>query len=893
MTLSPTPLRHPLKWSRPLVGRGSPSTHGWIIDAYGDYDRDSMVLWLWNEQGAHRIEDPGFLPTFFLHAPPAELPALRRRIEILDGVREVREVERRIALEDEEPRPVLEIVPRHYRDLPKVARILDSNGGYVDHKLFNVDLRPSQRYMMEHGIFPMGLVRHANGRWTPEEEHFALDYPLPPLRRSLLDLHVDNPMGIPRMQDRLLGARVEDDEVDGDEESILRGIEALVRSKDPDVLLTDGGDAFTMPYLARKVADLGMDLQLGRDRDRFAERKGKSYFTYGKIVYKPGQYLLRGRLHLDRGHFAYRESALAGLAELSRLSTLTPQEQARLTPGTAISAMQVNLAVRDGCLVIWKKNRPEDFKTAEDLVLGDRGGVIFEPEGGLAQGLYELDFSALYPSIMVKYNISPECLDCPCCDRAAISVPGLKYHLCTSRVGLIPRVLKPILERRRYYKKMKKEPGPLEEVYRDRDAILKWLLVTTFRLHRVQECAIWTNRVPRGNQRIRAGPSRPYDGNRGESQLRCRARHRGLHVAPRPGGGGSDPTRDRPPRRLHGPHNRARGPLQVDCVPPVQDDRRGRAEPVLRPPRQRGVQAPGNRTPEARHSGIHQRRAGGDARRPQRGGHRRGVPRADPEGGGRPPVRREADPRQRDPAAGVHPHEERHEGPRRVRRPHRHGRRAAAAEGPRVHDRAGRERAVPRDGHEEPGLRGEGEGRGVPGGERAGGDVGVHPAPVPLRADPARAVRVHGGAAPRGVPGPQRPRDRPRTRGGDRRRGGLQDPRGGQRPQRGRVPEGVAGGEPAGAGGRGDRSLTSHAPFPWRRTRSGSTSRGPRGMARASRSRRGRGPGGSSGRRSPTSGRTGRSSTSSCGTRGSSRRSSQSMPPLWCRTGLAAARGTA
>jgi len=437
-----------------------------------------MVLWLWNEQGAHRIEDPRFLPTFFLHAPPAELPALRRRIEILDGVREVREVERRIALEDEEPRPVLEIVPRHYRDLPKVARILDSNGGYVDHKLFNVDLRPSQRYMMEHGIFPMGLVRHANGRWTPEEEHFALDYPLPPLRRSLLDLHVDNPMGIPRMQDRLLGARVDEDEVDGDEESILRGIEELVRTKDPDVLLTDGGDAFTMPYLARKAAELGVDLQLGRDRDRFAERKGKSYFTYGKIVYKPGQYLLRGRLHLDRGHFAYRESALAGLAELSRLSTLTPQEQARLTPGTAFTAMQVNLAHKDGTLVLWKKNRPEGFKSAEDLLRGDRGGFIFEPEVGLHEGLYELDFFALYPSIMVGCNISAETLDCPCCTLDGRAVPELRYHFCRRRLGLIPRVLKPVLERRRYYKKMKREPGPLQEIYVGRDTILKWLLVT-------------------------------------------------------------------------------------------------------------------------------------------------------------------------------------------------------------------------------------------------------------------------------------------------------------------------------------------------------------------------------------------------------------------------------
>jgi DNA polymerase elongation subunit (family B) len=346
--------------------------------------------------------------------------------------------------------------------------------------LFNVDVRFSQRYAMEHGIFPMGLVRYANSTWTAEEEHFALDYPLPPLKQSFLDLRVDQPLGIPRMTDRLLGAKVDDDEINGDEETILRGIEEIVHSKNPDILLTEDGDSFAMPYLARKATEHGLDLQLGRDPQPFRERQGKSYFTYGKIVYKPGQYLLRGRLHLDRGHFAYRESDLAGLAELSRLSTLTPQEQARLTPGTAFTAMQVVQAHHDGCLALWKKNRPEEFKTAEYLLRGDRGGFIFEPEVGLHEGLYELDFSSLYPNIMVKYNISPETLGCRCCEFDGRSVPELTYHLCARRVGLIPRVLKPIIERRRYYKKMKREPGPLEEVYRDRDAILKWLLVTAF-----------------------------------------------------------------------------------------------------------------------------------------------------------------------------------------------------------------------------------------------------------------------------------------------------------------------------------------------------------------------------------------------------------------------------
>src|SRR3989454_3445603 len=141
-----------------------------------------MVLWLWNERGAHRIEDPRVVPTFFLHAPPSELPEIRRRIEILDGVREVRDVSKRIALEDDEPRPVLEIVPRHYRDIRGLAHILDSNGGDVDHRLFNVDLRFSQRDAIEHDIFPMGLLHYANGVWRGGKGDLAPRHSLPGIR---------------------------------------------------------------------------------------------------------------------------------------------------------------------------------------------------------------------------------------------------------------------------------------------------------------------------------------------------------------------------------------------------------------------------------------------------------------------------------------------------------------------------------------------------------------------------------------------------------------------------------------------------------------------------------------------------------------------------------------
>ena len=215
-------------------------------------------------------------------------------------MKEVREVERRVDIGREETAPVLEVVPRHYRELQDIAKIVDSNGGYHDYALYNVDLRFGQRYCLKHAIFPFGLLWYSNGRWRAEEEQFALDYPIPPLRPALLDLRVDAPLGIPRFQDKLLSARVGDIEVGGSESEILEKLGAAVKKLDPDVILTDNGDAFLMSYLARKAAEHTVPLQLGRDPDRFVERRGKSYFTYGKIVYKPGQYLLKGRLHLDR-----------------------------------------------------------------------------------------------------------------------------------------------------------------------------------------------------------------------------------------------------------------------------------------------------------------------------------------------------------------------------------------------------------------------------------------------------------------------------------------------------------------------------------------------------------------------------------------------------------------
>ena len=86
--------------------------------------------------------------------------------------------------------------------------------------------------------------------------------------------------------------------MDGTEEDVLQGVLELVRRKDPDIILTQNGDSFYLPYLSHRAEMLGMEFDLGREKG-VRNAKGKSYFTYGRIVYKPPAQKLRGRIHID------------------------------------------------------------------------------------------------------------------------------------------------------------------------------------------------------------------------------------------------------------------------------------------------------------------------------------------------------------------------------------------------------------------------------------------------------------------------------------------------------------------------------------------------------------------------------------------------------------------
>jgi len=147
-----------------------------------------------------------------------------------------------------------------------------------------------------------------------------------------------------------------------------------------------------------------------------------------------------------------------------------------------MSSLQFYQAFKDEILIPRNKSIPEAFKSAYELLVADRGGFVYEPKVGIHDNTGEVDFSSMYPSLMVNNNISAETVLCKCCPDSHLRIPELNYNICEKRVGVVPKALKLVVSKRLRYKKLKEETKDpkLKEIYDNRQIALKWILVTCF-----------------------------------------------------------------------------------------------------------------------------------------------------------------------------------------------------------------------------------------------------------------------------------------------------------------------------------------------------------------------------------------------------------------------------
>jgi len=147
-----------------------------------------------------------------------------------------------------------------------------------------------------------------------------------------------------------------------------------------------------------------------------------------------------------------------------------------------MSSLQLYTAWKGNLLVPWKKREPESFKSAWELLVADRGGFVFEPKLGLHTDVVEVDFTSMFPMLMLTRNISAETVLCKCCPDSKLRVPELGYNICEKRRGIVPKTLDLLLKKRLKYKSLMREATDEEKryVYNMRQGALKWILVTCF-----------------------------------------------------------------------------------------------------------------------------------------------------------------------------------------------------------------------------------------------------------------------------------------------------------------------------------------------------------------------------------------------------------------------------
>ena len=447
---------------------------GWLFDLFDD-PTDGVVLWLLADSGERVRLCQSFPVTFYAAGSAEQLRGLWRWLRAQPVELNLARTEKRDLFL---PAPVAVLAAEVGRaaDQPGLFRRVIEAFPTLDY--YDADVPLALRHAAQYGTFPLARLRveaDSAGRVQALEtldSPWDLDPPPAPLRVMELEPDTDPDHAPPRALIVRWERCTYRFPFDAPRPLVIN-LRALIRRHDPDLLLTRWGDTWLLPKLLELVHQVNLPLALNREPGRgVARRAQRSYFSYGQIIYRGQQITLFGRWHIDRHNASlWDDYDLVGLFESARVTAFPMQQSARVSPGSGISAMQVTTALRLGALVPWKKQQVERPKTALDLLHSDMGGLVYQPLAGLHYDVGSIDFVSMYPSIMVRGNISPETRPHDP-SQAALDPPGL-----------IPQTLGPLLEKRIAIKRrLAQMPAwhPARQADLARSSAHKWLLVTCF-----------------------------------------------------------------------------------------------------------------------------------------------------------------------------------------------------------------------------------------------------------------------------------------------------------------------------------------------------------------------------------------------------------------------------
>ncbi len=414
-------------------------------------------------------------------------------------------------------------------------------------EVVEADIRFSLRYLIDHDLKPCGWHRAEVEKkprkpiYRVDEEYEVVgeissieDAAQPELRITAFDIEVYAPAGTPRperdpviiigLMDNTAKEVIQFISKDKKDQEVIARFIDYMRSYDPDIIIGYNSNGFDWPYLVERSKHLGLRLDVGRRIGGIPRTS-----TYGHIS-------IPGRLNVDLYNFAeeipevkvktlenvadylgvmrkdervlidyvdiprfwddpekrkivlrYNEDDVAstyGLGEkflpfaiqLSNITGLPLDQVGAASVGFRLEWYLMREAYRYGELVPNRVERPyESYK----------GAVVLKPVKGIHESIAVLDFSSMYPNIMIKYNVGPDTIvRGEKCDPEKHNIaPEVGHCFRKEPSGFFKRVLQTLLTVRRKLKaEMKKHP-PTSYEYRilnERQKAVKVLANATY-----------------------------------------------------------------------------------------------------------------------------------------------------------------------------------------------------------------------------------------------------------------------------------------------------------------------------------------------------------------------------------------------------------------------------
>lgn len=454
---------------------------GWLLDIH-PLEEDHVCIWIKDEGGHVFLHKLRWRPKIYAAGSIERLIELAKRLSPKYDVDFVEKFIKPGGKAD----TVLEVkVPFGWKK--KVAKTILDLGNHTYYQVYNVDLPSMQEFLYEHELYPTAYIELYDDHFKIVDSIEDLDYSLSWLRSGYLDVKIDSRGVVSDFRDiieevilRYGGEKIV---LDQSEDSILEDLSKLLDKLDLDIIITDGGDSFLIPYLYYRAKVNNVKLKLGRIEDlEKLKVKSTSYFSYGRVYRKFSGVKLKGRLHIDSSNsMLYNETGLEGVIEVARTTRIPIQDAARYTIGSCMTSLQYYQAHRLKVLLPWSYCKTV-YMTAWRLNKADRGGLIIDVKPRVYWNIGELDFKSLYPMLMYKYNISGETVNCECCKEENFKIPEIGYHVCKKWRGVVPRAIELPLKKRLQYKQLYQEVGDseLRRIFKQRSDALKWILVTAF-----------------------------------------------------------------------------------------------------------------------------------------------------------------------------------------------------------------------------------------------------------------------------------------------------------------------------------------------------------------------------------------------------------------------------